>query len=437
MLFRYLLLFFTLFATINSARSQAWAGSDYLVTNDGDTLRGKLLLTRFVTERGVLLETDANTPARSFTAAQSRGFGTADGRRFVRQFLSFENQELRARGAVARIQAVDSIPVFLQVVATGKARLYLLDYHLTAERKPLEYTEYETSFIYLQMPKRVMVRLREATFRDVLREQLPACPAAEGPIRDARFAIEALAQVVQAYNTACGTGYEQPKVLPLAARQARPANRRFGTFGVSGGVALGTVKYSPSEYESADEAALNWTVGISCQGQGKGHWGVVSGLYLTSRSGQALATRTVPSSYVNQGASITFRQKLAVWSVQVPLLAQYVTIPAGGTQFFATIGPVLGTNIRNTSTQEVAINIYVPGQFLPAQGSEVLNLADYESAGTIPSLGGQAGVGVRRKVGDRTLVGELYFERGQELSNNVNGGKIQYQGAGLRIGFYL
>ena len=366
-------------------------------------------------------------------AAQSRGFGTADGRRFVRRYFSLENRGLTPRGAGGRVQALDSIPVFLQVVATGKAQLYLLNYHLKAERNPLENTEYESTFLYLQVPGSAWLRLQESTFRAVLREQLRACPAIENAIRDTRFTAPALAQVVQAYNLACGAGFAPPAVLPLTARESEQGER-FGRVGLRAGAVLGTAYYPESSYNSASRAQTNWTFGLSFQEQGKGHWGVVSGLHLTIRSNEAFVHETVPSSYLNKGTIIALRQQLSVWTAQIPLLAQYVTLPVNGKQLFAALGPVLGANFKNTTKQEVAASVFVPGQFLPALGSRELNVGADEKKRLNPTFGGQVSVGVRRRAGARTLVGELYYERGQELAGNALNGEMYYQSGGLRIG---
>ena len=416
-------------------------GPDYLITNAGDTLRGKLRFSTFVTETGAQLAPGTGAEPRNFIPAQSRGFGTADGRRFVRRYLSFEAQKLSARAAVARVRAQDSIPVFLQVLVVGKAQLYQLDYHLVAERTPLEYAQFESRFLYLQVPGTDLRCLNEATFRPVLRGLLRDCPSLEAAIRDARFTPAGLAQVVLAYNTTCGAGFGAPRALPLAALVPE-SGQIFGRFGLRAGASLGTVQYPTSAYDAATGAVacrqFNWTVGLSAQLLGHGHWGLTSGLHLSARRNKVTRYQTVPAGFSNETEILVLRQRLAVYSAQVPLLLQFVpTLTTERARFFVNLGPVLGFNFRNTSTQDELATLFRPGQFISRQGTRSVPVNDREQQLWSPTIGAQAGTGVRVRLAARALVTELYYELGQEIRSNQRNDRLRYGGAGLRVGIDL
>jgi hypothetical protein len=167
------LLLYGLLASITTALlpQSAWAQQPvpklgYLVTEAGDTLRGTVRLSRFVTDYGVKIQV-GDGPVQDYTVSNARAFATADGRRYRRRRVSFlVNQPIVRQDDKAK--STDSTAAFLQELVVGKARLYRLDYRLHPDQVPLEYTQYESTFYYLQLPNSSLVMLRSGTYEQVL-----------------------------------------------------------------------------------------------------------------------------------------------------------------------------------------------------------------------------------------------------------------------------
>lgn len=403
----------------------------YLVTEAGDTLRGIVKLARFVTDYGVKIQV-GDGPAQDYTVNNARAFATADGRHYRRRRVSFlVNQPIVRQDN--RVKSTDSTAVFLQELVVGKARLYRLDYRLHPDQVPLEYTQYETTFYYLQSPNSSLVMLRSDTHERVLWQMFQDCPAIQPTIRGVALEGVALTRLVLRYNTTCGAGFNTPQALALTPKENETRIR----FGIRAGVAIDRLNYSDSYYLNDTEfgSKANWMAGISLTISSQHRVSLATGLYFTARRNQRDNTHVVPAGFTNKGQTLVLPSETAVNTIQVPLLATIaLTKKAAGMQPFVSLGVLPGVAFSNTVRLAVPTSTFESGNFLPTQAAMLTNGLGGDSKMT-PLLGFQASAGVAPRLGSQAVVAELYYELGRQLVGSTGiSGKFTYQAVGLRVG---
>lgn len=420
-------LFLTLPALAQSPRATA-----YLLTNAGDTLRGALEITRFPTEYGVRLKV-GDGAGQPFQLADTKGFGTADGRCYQRRRVSFAPQQALV-AQPGQLGGQDSTTVFLQELIAGKVHLYRLDYHLQADRLPMAYSEYVNEFYYVQAPGSRLVMLQQATYQQVLAKLFQDCASSSQPAAPpVAFSGPALAKAVLRYNTTCAQGFAAPRVFTQRPPDA-PSEVHFG---LRAGVVLGKISYADSYYldNKTFDYSPNLAVGLSLRISNHAQNSLTTGLYFTARRNTGSTAYLVPGGYTNQGETLTLSQQVAVNTLQVPLIAQLMLgKKTTGLLPFFSFGLVPGIAFSNTATIDVLTPVYAPGSFVGRQTAKSTNglTGDSKTSGL---LGLQGSVGLQPRIGTRTLLAELYYEIGKQLvGTSALDGKFTYQGAGLRIG---
>jgi hypothetical protein len=423
----------SMFCGYRSVAQTAAPANSYVITQVGDTLRGPLELSRFVSEGGIKLT--VNGEVRPMNVADCRGFATADGRRYVRRQVSFAVPQFASPRSAAKNGPTDSTTVFLQELVAGKARLYRLDYRLGPERTPLDYAEYDNTFFYVQAPGSTLFLLQPSSYREMLAGVFADCPAVQPVLRKARFDAKGLAAPVLQYNTNCATGFAAAQLLQLEPQSTKA---RYA-FGLRAGVQWGSISYPDGYYavNFANPAAgtgVHATVGVSLLVQGTGRWNLGSGLFYTARNTKSSTTQVVNNSFANKGETLNLAQEVSVKTIQIPLLAQYRLSGAdSGIRPYLGLGVVPGVSFGTTSRQSVLTSTLQPGNFVPSQTTTMVDsrLGNNRPA---PMLGFQASAGGRPQFGKQAFVAELYAEIGRELTGNSLDGKMTYQGVGIRVG---
>lgn len=431
------LLWLVLALLAHPSRAQnAPPATPYLVTHAGDTLRGALQAPRFVTEYGVKFSGNATSPASRFLPVEARAFRTADGRRYRSRPVNFAAQQLVLRQATAAVTRRDSLPVFLQELVLGKATLYRLDYHLTADRAALEYTQYETTFFFVEVPGSALLRLEQQTFRATLKTLLADCPTVKPTLAKIPFSDAGLAQLVLEYNTACAAGFAAPVALPLASGGPIVDQTGFNKFGIRVGAALASAAYPNGQFgtQQTNSAQINLTAGLSFQVQPR-RWGFATGLNFTARRNAKTVFHAVGPGFDNQGDILALEQTISVNSLSIPLLVQYASSArTSHLQPFIALGPVIGCNLGSASSQEELTSVARPGRFIPTQIVSRVDISTLTNQRFYPTIGGQVSAGMRLRTGSHALVLELLYENGREANGNFITGNLVFHSTGLRFG---
>ena len=403
----------------------------YLVTAQGDTLRGQVVAPRLATRQGVTLHAAAPA-AQHFEVRELRAVQLADGRYLVRRAL--------AAGRNASTGVVDSLAVLLQPLVAGAAILYRYDAAPDAQSQAADEASGAPQY-FIELDSRNLVRLRPATYRTTLAALFKDCPALTDAVLRTTLAPDKLADLVLRYNTLCHAGqpvrdYRAPQVAnPLRLLVSLRAGGQQGKLFYEHGGPLA---------QASAQATTAAVVGLELRLANAGPWSVSSGVQYLWLRNETAPGQPARLGTTNAGQPLTLPAAVSVQQLQVPVLLRY-TLGRRLLQPYLAAGPTFGFYFNNRTRFSYTTLTYVGGS--PAYYREdVVEEAVPQSGGSKHLVvGASLRVGLRLNSSTRFApLLEAQYNAGRDSSYNpglsttmgaaADLGDLKYQSFGLLLG---
>ncbi|GAB3286855.1 hypothetical protein [Hymenobacter tenuis] len=404
----------------------------YVITTQGDTLRGKLTVPPFVTEHGLTLRANEEASTKKFGIQDLRGFGLADGRRFVRRTVG--------RKYNSETGTTDSATVFMQQLLAGHANFYRYNHNVERHRPEVGEAPSEAVQYFVEPMGGSLVEIRRATYLSVLPVLFKDCAVVIDVIPLIRFNEEQLSDLTLRYDTLCHAStpthdYRLPKVpstvrLRISAHAGLQSSQLFYSL-------------SPDFQRGWASSEVLPTYGIELRLANDGPWSFIGGVYYSRLRNKATQQKTAMLGTSNTGEQLQLPFSLEVRHAQVPLLISY-SLTSGFLRPYLAAGPVIGMYINNQTTMSYTLLNY-------ANGGSATFREDVVSGTAVPSntwhdtFGGMVRAGIQLKTKSRlspTL--EVQYSAGRDrlfnpgINQSIIGfealGNLHYRTLGLTAG---
>ncbi|MCC2547514.1 PorT family protein [Hymenobacter sp. BT175] len=430
---------FCLFSTLGvRAQSDAKMQPGYIVTLRGDTVRGLLSASRFVSENGLQFKPSNADPVKVYFPAELRGFGEqGTGRYYVSRRMGLYRTEttITTRSDLQyRRQREDSTTVFLQPIVTGHSILYGLDFHLTpqVERTAMEASRpQETRFYFLQLPKTPLVALPRAQYKALLQAAFSDCPAAVARAAKSHFSADHLAEVVLTYN-ACHTGVPA-RDLRLHPEATNPTTL---TWSARAGISRSGAYYDNSAELGSKQTQASYAplLELRLRLGNKNPYSLETGLRFTTRKSTAANPHTVPAGFTNSGQQLTVKSSTQFSSLQIPVQAHY-RFGQGNLQPYVTGGLLAGLNFGHKNALGILVTRFNTPPGSPGSTQEVgTEAATYREGSSQLTYGGIAGAGITGRLGRLTPMLEVSYELNREARATAFHGVLFYRAFNATVG---
>ncbi|WBO84665.1 hypothetical protein [Hymenobacter yonginensis] len=403
----------------------------YLVTMQGDTLRGEIELTRFPSENGVLLRAaGTTTPGKAYLPLTTRLVQLDNGQRLVRRKLVLQRRTQVVTHIVG--DSRDSIGVFVQQLTTGAARLYRLDYNLVPSTgTAFEHTKRETQFFLMETAPSGLLVLEQINFRPMLQSVFAGCAPALEQLPRTKFEEDALVKLALAYSS-CAPGLPATDLRPAP----EPAPKSQLLLGVRAGAARHTLSIGnePRLARSKAEPLTDWQAAVYARLVRPGR--AVSfgaGLQYGKRRTRYASDYVVPVGFTNAGQQFALAAEFEVQALQLPVWVQWGA--KSGYGFYVGAGAVPGLHRQGHLVSDALRSVVDPGSFSPRAVAERVTDERFDN-GSVLTLGGQLTAGFRPRLGAGKLtpVLEVQYERGKELRDDQFLNGAAYDGLSVRVG---
>jgi hypothetical protein len=405
--------------------------ASYLVTSQGDTLRGQLTVPRLATRHGVTLRTSAQA-TRHFEAQELRVVQLPDGRQLIRRAL--------AAGRNPNTGAVDSATVLLQPLVAGAATLYRYD----AAADPQSQTAQEASgaIQYLvELSSHNLVRLRPATYQTTLAALLKDCPAVAEAVPRTTFDPAKLADLLLRYTTQCHASTPAHDYRPI-----QPPNPLRLLVSLRAGVQQGKLfyEYGGPLAQTNAQATTAAVVGLELRLANAGPWSLTSGLQYLWHRNETASVQPARLGTTNVGQPLVLPAAVSVQQLQVPVLVRY-TLGKRPLQPYLAAGPTFGFYYRNQTQFSYTTLTYVGGTPSYYREDVVEEAVVRSGVSTHFVVGGSLRAGLRFKMGARLApLLEVQYNAGRDSSYNpglltassgaADLGNLHYQSLGVLFG---
>ncbi len=405
----------------------------YVVTAQGDTLRGLLTVPRFVTDAGVVLRPNAQAPAQKFGVQQLRAVALQDGRRLVKLKMPVRRD--------AQTGVVDSAAVLLQQLVGGYANFYRYDIDMTRHRGEAEYTQSETVQYFIRAAGSGLAQVRRATQQVTLGAVFQDCPTVTAAVPRTRFEEYRLSDLVVRYNADCHAtvpahDYRLPE--PVSTAQVL-VSARVGLHG-------GKLYYPASAYltQAGSQAATRLLYGLELRLAYAGPWSLIVGVNYARLRSTATLVQPARLGTTNAGEPLSLPITTEVQSLQAPVLVRY-TVGHGSLRPYVAAGPMFGMYITNQTSLSYTTLTYVGGN-VTYYRTDVVTTPVLNPRSTSPTVGGVIRLGVQFKTKARlSPLLEAQYSAGADSEDNPgvqntyggnveNLGRLHYQAFGLLAG---
>lgn len=403
----------------------------YLVTMQGDTLRGEVEISRFPSENGVSLRAPGTTvPGKAYLPSTVRRVQLADGQRLVSRKLVLQ----RRTQVVTRIvgDTRDSINVFLQQLTTGAARLYRLDYNLVPSTgTAFEATERETRFFLMETAPSGLLVLEQINFRPMLQSVFAGCPAALEQLPRTKFDEAPLVQLALSYGS-CAPGLPATDLRPATG----PAEKSRLVLGIRAGAVRNTLSVGnePRLARADAEPLTDWQAGAYARLVRPGRaTSFGAGLQYGRRRTRYSSTYVVPGGFTNANQSFELMSNFEVQALQLPVWVQRGS--KSGYGFYVAAGAIPALHYKGTVSYDALRSVVDAGSFSPRAVPERVTEQRFDG-GSVLALGGQLTAGFRPRLGSGKLTSiiEVQYEHSKELRDDEFLNGATYDGLSVKLG---
>ncbi|WP_045689661.1 hypothetical protein [Hymenobacter sp. AT01-02] len=236
--FQLTLLITNLFITCPSiALAQALANNTpgYIVTIQGDTIKGTLTVPRFATTEGVILHQTSQSAEKKYTVQDLRAFGLQDGRRFVKRTIPTNRN--------SESGVVDSSTVFFQHLVAGEANFYRYDFNAAHNNPNQLYASSETAQYFIDIANSSPVGVQRRTHQATLAALFKDCLEVVKLIPRTTFTERGLSNLALRYDTLC-----QASTKAYDYRLPEERNTTQLLVSLRAGLQNGQLSYRSSDY---------------------------------------------------------------------------------------------------------------------------------------------------------------------------------------------